>query len=130
MTIEHIRVIDLTPEQIARCKELSLGDEGYMCEDLDTILATENKWQYRYSQAILITIVDNIVGWALLQPVPYNRRYSIHLFVDPLHRRQGFGTLLLREANRWCKTPLAMVDVENQKFFHNHMELYSELEYA
>jgi GNAT superfamily N-acetyltransferase len=123
-------VIDLTPEQIARCRELSLGDEGYMCETLDLIFKTEDRWHYRYSQAVILSIMDNIVGWALLQPVPYSRRYNMHLFVDESQRRQGFGTLLLKEANRWCKAPVAMVDRENQDFFHSHTDLYTELEYA
>lgn len=130
MTIEHIRVVDLTPEQLARCRELSFGDDGYMCESLDDIFETENRWRYRYSQAILIKILDNIVGWALLQPVPNSRRYSVHLFVDPAHRRLGYGSLLLQQANRWCKAPVAMPDEFNHQFFDRHPGSYTVLENA
>lgn len=130
MTIEHVRVIDLTDDDLARCRELSFGDEGYMCEELDYILASEQKWQYRYSQAILIRENNGIVGWALLQPISYSRRYSLHLFVDEAHRRKGHGATLLNEANRWSKAPAVMVDPLNKSFFSNYPDLHSVLEHA
>lgn len=130
MTIEHIRVVDLTPEEIARCKELSLGEEGYMCETLDEVLVDEQTRRYRYTQAILLKILNNIVGWALVQPIPSTRRYSVHLFVDPAHRKLGYGSLLLQQANRWCKAPVAMPDELNAGFFDSHPNLYTVLESA
>lgn len=131
---EHIRVVDLTPNQLKRCRELSFGDEGYMCDDLELILDVEQGWRYRYSQAILLgdTMMEGaarlvtwpIHGWALLQPV-YNRpRYSAQLFVDPDHRGKGYGKALLEQANRWGKSPLCYIDDENAGFFKKYPGLY------
>lgn len=134
MNIEHVRVVDLTEARLARCRELSYGDEGYMCEDLDNILEEERCWRYRYSQAILLGeakmdgTVGNIYGWSLLQPVYRSRRYSAQFFVDPSHRGQGHGARLLAEANRWCKNPLCFVDTDNQGFFERFPSMYERYE--
>lgn len=130
--IEHIRVVDLTPSQLARCRELSFGTEGYMCEDIDEILQTEQKWCYRYSQAILLGAPENksawpILGWALLQPLYRKSKYSAQLFVDPLHRGKGYGTILLEQANRHSFQPLVYVDDENEGFFEKHPRLFEQV---
>lgn len=116
--IVHTPVIDLTDEALDRCRELSFGDEGYMCDDLERILWTErHSKKYRYSQAIL-ACEDTILGWALVQPVPYSPKYSAQFFVDPLHRRRGIGGRLLREANMYGRgKPYVFKDEENENFF-------------
>jgi len=143
--IEHRTVVELSPTQLARCRELSLGEDGYMCELLDKILSTETKKEpYRYSHAILLgdtagppsnmiwdrLEIGEIYGWALLTPVPRSPRYYLHLFVDPLHRGKGYGSLLLRLANVGKNSrayqPLVMTDPENQGFFEKHAGLFKE----
>lgn len=136
--IEHVRVVDLTPPQMARCRELSFGKEGYMCEDLDEILRNEQKWCYRYSQAILLGQPPAkpqmtqtpwpIYGWALLQPLYRRSKYSAQLFVDPLHRGKRYGTILLEQANRHSFQPLVYVDDENEGFFDKHPNLFEQVE--
>lgn len=130
--ITTVNVIDLKPAQLARCRELSFGDEGYMNEDVDIILATERRSKYRKSLAILLSDPDKawpIHGWALLQPV-YNRaRYSAQFFVDPLQRGKGYGRLLLGAANRLTgRPPLCYVDEDNKGFFEKHPMLYENYE--
>lgn len=135
MKIEFTRVVDLSDEQLARCRELSFGDEGYMCEDLEAILEMEQGWRYRYSQAILLgdTLMDDsrlrawpIYGWALLQPVYRSRKYSAQFFVDPGQRGNGYGKVLLEQANKWCNKPLCYIDEQNEGFFRKHPSLYDE----
>lgn len=140
MRIEHVRVVDLTPLQLDRCRELSFGDEGYMCDDLDLILEREQGWRYRYSQAILLgntagpppdrkwdrLEIGTIYGWALMQPVHHRPRYSAQFFVDEAQRGKGYGARLLAEANRWGKAPLCYIDDENEGFFNKYPHLYEQ----
>jgi len=119
-TVEHIRVVDLTPEQLARCRELSFGEDGYMCEDLDEILREEQRRCYRYSQAILLSMDDKILGWALLQPLYRRSKYSAQFFVDPLHRGKGYGKLLLEKADGFSFAPVVYVDDDNEGFFNKY----------
>jgi len=128
--IQIIRAVDLTADQVARCKELSYGDEGYMSEDLDYILDNERRWLYRYSKAILLSDpgkVWPIHGWALVEPI-YNRpRYAAQLFVDPSQRGKGYGTMLLSAAQRGINNvPLCYVDEENEGFFNKVPWLYEK----
>lgn len=114
------RVIDLTDEELARCRELSYGDEGYMCEDLDRIRMDERGWHYRYSQAILLRLNGHIIGWALLEPIYRKRRWTAHFFVDEAHRRRGYGATLLHEANKICRRPYCFKDIDNEDFFNKY----------
>jgi GNAT superfamily N-acetyltransferase len=124
--IKIFKAVDLTSDQIARCKELSYGDEGYMCEDLEMVLDTETRWHYRYSQALLLYLNKNIVGWCLLQPVPRSKRWSAQLFVDPLYRRRGYGRLLLQEANKISNRPCVYTDRDNLEFFDKMLEITNQ----
>lgn len=131
MKISHVRVVDLTESELTRCRELSYGDEGYMCEDLDEILDIEQGWRYRYSQAVLLRESSEIIGWALIRPIYRSKRYSVQLFVDPYHRRKGHGSALLTEAYRWGVVPMVFIDKDNVSFFKNYTEKYeTKLEFA
>jgi len=135
--IQNLRVVDLTPPQLARCRELSFGDDGYMCEDLDEILREENRWRYRYSRAILLgpppakpQITQSawpILGWALLQPLYRRSKYSAQFFVDPLHRGKGYGKLLLEEAAGYSFAPVVYVDDDNKGFFNKYPFLLEQV---
>lgn len=117
-------MIDLTPTELDRCRELSFGDEGYMCEDLDRIISTEWQRQYRHSRAILARNDDGaILGWSLIQPVPRSPKYLAQFYVDPSHRRRGIGARLLREANTYCGKPYVYKDRENEVFFNEFPDL-------
>lgn len=95
-----------------------------MCEDIAHILETERKRKYRYSMAITaMQPYMNVVGWALVQPVPYRPTYSAQFFVDPAHRRQGIGARLLQEANKYTDRPLVYKDCDNEEFFNKFPEL-------
>jgi GNAT superfamily N-acetyltransferase len=123
--------IDLTPAELARCRELSFGDEGYMTEDIEHILQTERRSNYRKSIAILLSDPDRawpINGWALLQPIYRRSRYSAQFFVDPGQRGKGYGRLLLERANKISARPLCYVDDDNRGFFEKHPWYYENYE--
>lgn len=122
----HHRVVDLLPQEIDRLKELSFGDEGYMCDDLDHILATERKRRYRYSFAIRAKLYkqpNTVIGWALVQPVYRRPTYTAQLFVDSAYRRQGIGARLLEAANLYTDRPWVYLDKDNQEFFNSFPQL-------
>ena len=131
MNVSLKRVVDLTDEELVRCRQLSFGDEGYMCEDLDAILLGEKgKRRYRYSEAIFIHDHRMIYGWALMQPVPRSPRYTFQLFVDPEHRGKGYGHRLLTMGNGlqgWKHKPICYPDDENEWFFNKYPSLYTEV---
>lgn len=129
MITQH-RVIDLDPAQMARCRELSFGDEGYMCEDMDAILVVESRYRYRYSQALLLHEDNKMLGWCLLQPVPRSKKWSAQFFVDPEYRRLGYGSRLIDRANEVCKVPYVFVDRDNRGFFEKQPGKYRDLEWA
>ena len=120
------RVIDLSSDELARCRELTYGDEGYMLEDLNAAIHRESsKRHYRYTQAILITESDQIIGWSLLQPVPHSSRYIAYFFVDYEHRKKGIGGKLIKEASKWGKYKLdVMPDWTNLGFFEKFPQLH------
>jgi len=124
-------VVDLTDSELIRCKELSFGDEGYMCEDLVEILKVESgPRRYRYSEALFIHDDKTIYGWGLLQPIPRSPRYTFQLFVDPKHRGKGYGRMLLTGANSLCgrkHRPVCYLDDENEGFFNHYPSLYTEV---
>lgn len=136
MYISQSRVVDLNDRALARCRELSYGDDGYMCEDLDRILEEEQcRKKYRYSHALLA--IENgkrndsnpygIIGWCLLQPVYYRPRYSAQFFVDPARRREGIGRKLIQHARyRTIKPVYVHIDNDNIDFFKEFPELCSD----
>jgi GNAT superfamily N-acetyltransferase len=127
--VELKRVIDLTPEEESRCRELSYGSEGYMCEDLDSILINERiKRPYRYSHVYLVTESNEIIGWSLLQPRYRSPLHTAQLFVDPKYRGKGIGTTLLSLAWYFGKRkPVVYIDDDNEGFFKKNSHLYTEV---
>lgn len=122
------RAIELTPEEIARCKELSYGDEGYMSEDLDRIMIDEARWRYRYSHVNLIKDNDYIIAWALMQPMYRSPRWTFQCFVDSNYRRQGIGKYLLYGAHYFAKRkPIVYLDDDNEEFFTKYKTLVTEV---
>lgn len=125
--------LELDDKTLARCKELSYGDDGYMCEDIDRIRATEpikHRPSYRLSHVCLAYYNGKLVGWSLLEPRPRSPRWVVQLFVDPKYRGKGVGTKLLHQANAWSMwkhRPIAYVDPENCGFFAKHPSLFTEV---
>lgn len=113
------RAVDLSPEEVVRCKELSYGNEGWMSEDIDAVRSAELKRRkYRYSEVFLIKDKTKIVAWALAIPVVHSPRYSACYFVDPEYRNRGFGTTLLKNTALISKKPVMVFpDDDNEGFF-------------
>jgi GNAT superfamily N-acetyltransferase len=121
------RAIDLTPEEEARCRELSFGEDGWMCDYLDDALLYENQASpRRHTQTILYYESDTIIGWCMLIPMAWRARYEAQFFVDPAHRRRGIGTELLNEANKWGRyKPVIDLDNENRDFFMSSSNMWA-----
>lgn len=122
----HHRVVDLLPQEIDKLRGLSFGDEGYMCDDLDHILQTEQGRRYRYSFAIRARLYNRphtVIGWSLVQPVYRRPNYTAQLFVHSDYRRQGIGGRLLEEANLYTPRPWVYLDGDNEEFFNMYPEL-------
>lgn len=129
-TVHLKKAIELSPTEIADCKRLSYGDEGYMSEDLDRILRDERRWRYRYSYVVLVTDPDNnkVIGWSLIEPRPRSPRWIFQCFVDPDYRRQGIGRYLLQQAVYFRnRKVVAYLDEDNEGFFEKFPELYTEV---
>lgn len=119
-------VISLGSDEIARCKELSYGNEGYMSEDLDAILEIETNKTYRKSQAILVKEQTKIIAWSLVIPIPRSPRCLGYFFVDPNYRGQGIGSYLFRSAKYISnKAILVFPDEDNEKFFQKFPGQYT-----
>jgi GNAT superfamily N-acetyltransferase len=122
--IRHTKVTDLSVAEEIRCRELSFGDEGYMCDNLDFIFDTESDVRkYRYSYAYLYEENNEILGWALLMPVWRSKFYEVHVFVDPAYRRRGIGSKLLQSASHLTKQMIPTIDKDNNEFFLKNKEL-------
>lgn len=130
LKLYEFRVVDLSKEGLEECRRLSYGDEGYMCDDLDDILETENhnRVRYRYSMAVLLMDDKELIGWALLQPIYCSPRYTAQLFVDPEYRKRGYGTKLLRYCNQWTNRKVVIYsDEDNEEFFMKNANLCTEV---
>lgn len=113
------RAVQLHPDEVIRCKELSYGDDGWMSDDIDAVRNTEtNARRYRYSEVFLVKDGPKIIAWALAIPVVHSPRYSACYFVDEAYRRQGIGTVLFNKTAQLSKKPVMVFpDDDNEGFF-------------
>jgi GNAT superfamily N-acetyltransferase len=122
------KVIDLTEQELARCRELSYGKDGYMCDYIDDALEGDISFPppYRYHQAILYIENDQILGWCLLAPLFGISRYEAQFYVETAHRRHGIGRELIKEANKWGRfKPEVDIDHTNYDFFKECEEYHA-----
>lgn len=112
-------VVDLTPGEVERLRELTFRSDGYMEEEfLDAIYGEQQYKPYRYTQALMARVEGQIVGWSLLQPVHRSPRYLAYFYVDPRFRKQGIGGQLINYIKWWSGyAPQVCKGYTNEGFF-------------
>lgn len=98
IAIEHLRPSDVDDVLEARLLELTLHDpEGEMAGVYRACKDPKRKpW---HGHVIVARIDGQVVGWALRWTCfPGHGLWTVHLFVDPDHRRAGIGSALVTAA--------------------------------
>ncbi len=108
-------VSDLTADEYEACHALNLGSRGRIRDELE--------WESergKISPARVIMAVDQmgtLGGWALMFG---SNADKCGLFVDPIYRRQGIGTMLVEECFNYCQRPTFFPDtLTRAEFFVN-----------
>lgn len=126
--LETRRLVDLTTEEFTRCRELTLGSRGLMEEEAVLARYNDNKSRpSRYTEVVLLYEDDTIRGWCLLQPVYGQSRWLAYFYVEPLHRKLGYGSLLFKRAAEYGRFKIAIKpDFSNRYFFERFQDSWIE----
>lgn len=127
MRITTKRIDNLTAEEFARCRELTLGRLGEMQDEADTQRydAAEILPQYR-ARVYMAWDGDLMVGWAMSfceDRAFGGHERTVYFYVHPTYRRKGIGTKLMRAATRHHGEVIVCPhDHVSGQFFNMHVD--------
>ncbi|HVT78387.1 MAG TPA: GNAT family N-acetyltransferase [Acidimicrobiales bacterium] len=102
VTLQRVAADHVDDVAAARLIELTFGDSGLMAR---TFLAAR-RGTFTGVCFIARDRHDRIVGWGLRWRAHSTSRWSLHVFVEPRHRRQGIGAVLVAAARKTLRRPL------------------------
>ena len=110
----------LTKGEIAACRKLTLGVEGYMLEAFNDVLSKPRKetgvvWKILSSQG-------GLAAWALLIDSHDGNPLVLDVCVRESEQRQGLGTRLAKEAARSTRRPIEVEATDEPAY-----ELYKRI---
>lgn len=128
MSIVTKRLVDLSEDEFNRCRELTFRSRGLMEEEAVAARFREQMTPpYRHTLALMLYRGKTMIGWSLLQPVKGQARWLAYFYVDPLHRKRGYGSLLLKQASAFGRYKIAVKpDWSNHEFFGRFKDLWVE----
>lgn len=96
IALTHLKAEDVPPELEERLLELTLP-AGEMVKVYRSCRSVSSQVRRAWTGRVVVASIDGkVVGWALRWRLSiHGRKWIVHLFVDPEHRRDGVGTALV-----------------------------------
>lgn len=125
MRIVEKFILDLTPQELKQCRNLSLRDSGLMCETMTEWRDKERtpNRRRRKCRAIMIKYDDSdaLIAWALVFPA--DRGYEAYFYTRAKERNQGYGSILMERVRAIDPRPLVCPhDIRSGLFFRKHRQ--------